>query len=132
MTSDDVKVGLLVAITRHRCDEPDCEASDCTGRPWRVVAVSLPFAVLEDCIDGQRCSIDLRRWELGRVDRKYVRALQVQPTVEGQDEDERPCDGEYQRCVRCGTKMVQVWRSVSRVWRWECPMCKAVGELVKS
>ena len=55
MVSDDVQVGQLVAVVGHRCSEGDeCNATF-TGAPFRVVQVSLPFAVLEDCSDGSRC-----------------------------------------------------------------------------
>lgn len=129
MVSDDVQVGQLVAVVKHRCSQGgDCDAQF-TGAPFRVVQVSLPFAVLEDCSDGSRCPIDLRQWELGRVSREYVAALlgtAARPRRRRTEESES--DDVHKRCVRCGERMVQ--RLVRRCWKWHCEQCKVDGEAV--
>jgi ribosomal protein S27AE len=127
VVSDDVRVGQTVAIVGHRCRDDNCDMQ-CTGHPFRVVAVSLPFAILEDCAGKTRHPIDLREWELGRVDAKYVRAL-----VGGQRAEPEPAeaaDDGHRRCVRCGDRLAQ--RLVGRgCWRWSCERCGMVGEAVE-
>lgn len=128
MTSDDVKAGQLVVVTKHLCGSDDCGYS-MNGHPFRVVVVSLPFAVLENQADGKRQPIDLREWQLSRVSAAYVRALlgsRVAPSVEPSVR----CD-DHVRCVRCGDRMVQ--RLVTpRIWRWWCEKCLSAGELVEA
>ena len=131
MTSDDVKVGQLVAVVKHRCGSNDCDA-DHSGRPHKVVSVSLPFAVLEDCETAERCPIDLRVWELGKVSRQYVKSMTdcVRKT-DCDDDDERERDG-HKRCVRCGERLVQRLGTHGGAWYWWCNECEAFKEAVEA
>ena len=129
MTPDDIKVGQLVAVSKHLCAEQDCGSFG--GHPFRVAAVSLPFAVLEDCGTGKRSSIDLREWQLTKVTPAYARAMFVKggaPAAErGQ---ERSRDDGHPRCVRCGERLKQVLKR--RCWRWYCERCNSVGDPVEA
>ncbi len=124
MTSDDVKRGQLVVITGHRCGDSSCDAQF-TGRPFKVAQVSHPFAVLEDCADGERLPIDLRQWQLGKVSRAYVNALVDADDCE--DEQPRQQDG-HKRCVRCGERLVQK-HTVKLGWCWWCGQCEKIMEV---
>ena|SRR6202044_87253 len=129
MTSDDVQRGQLVAIIRHRCNDRECDSSY-NGRPFRVVAVSHPFAVLEDCIDGERLPIDLREWELGKVDKRYVAALRDGRDTGKSAQPQRQDD--HKRCVKCGERLVQRIGKGCLEWYWYCNECGAFKEAVKA
>jgi hypothetical protein len=43
------------------------------GKPWRVRSVCLPF-VLVKSPSGREVTIDVRKWQLARLDREFARA----------------------------------------------------------
>ncbi|MGA9669963.1 MAG: hypothetical protein WBQ94_12185 [Terracidiphilus sp.] len=130
MVSDDVKVSQLVAVVKHRCGDPACD-HECSGRPFKVVSMSYPFVVLEDCIDGERLSLDLRNWELGKVSAGYVKALAGEVgrrTVKELKPVEDRTD--HKRCIRCGDQLVQRMEKRGRQWCWYCRQCERAMEVV--
>jgi hypothetical protein len=47
--------------------------ASCGGLPWRVESVCLPF-VLVKSPGGRATTLDVRRWQLARLDRQFARA----------------------------------------------------------
>src|ERR1019366_4487725 len=127
MTPDDVKAGQLVAVVKHLCGRVDCEV-EFTGAPFKVVCVSLPFAVLECMMNGTNSPIDLREWQLGKVSAAYVRACQR--NCRAQDDKPEPTskvnnDDGHKRCVCCGERLVQ--RNTTKIgWCWWCQRCEKI------
>lgn len=88
---EDVAVGDVVVIT-HRTDlvVPHCDAytaraeiepirvrvmPDCAGWPYRVLAVCLPFLLVEEPEHDGVYNLDTRRLELARVSPGYYQAV---------------------------------------------------------
>lgn len=116
MTPDDLDVGMLVTPIKHRCSDRRNCVQEFSGHPFRVVVISMPFAILEDCNDLTRTSVDLRVWELGKISREYVESL-VGRQLKVVPHCEKCCEPMTER--RCGKRV-----------RWVCAKCKTRGEFV--
>jgi hypothetical protein len=80
------------------------------GTPYKVIAKSYPFIVLEG-LNGQRHSIDTRVLKVTSVSREYVNAL-----------DNRPRRRVIANCPRCGNELVQA--IIQGELRLYCKVCR--------
>ena len=72
---DDLSVGDFVAITKEHaeCDCMECRNIRYDGNPLLIQAISLPFMLVYDGKGME--SIDLRYFEVVKLDKKYVNKL---------------------------------------------------------
>jgi hypothetical protein len=109
--------------------------SNMPGQPERVIAVSVPFVLLEG-VNGRNTTIDIREYTLTRLDRRYVRAFLKASRGRGIDNASTPMD-EYEvgdarpyserMCPCCATKMHERLHEGHQVWLLVCPECGFTG-----
>lgn len=137
---DDLKKGQWIVITgmieeetgfqefspwmpRQRHHHPD-------GRPLEVLAVDLPF-ILVEAVTGDTFTVDTRRFTVQRTHKKYVEeAAKALETTEKKSPRSRiikkrkvKIKPDPRDCVRCGTRMVQRRVEGGKEWRHVCPGC---------
>lgn len=124
---DDILAGQWIAVTSWRRERQACEWSwfeqpaypPLAGSPLKVIAISLPFLVVE--AGGQIGRIDTREFSFARITDEYVAALSVAPK---QLKPGRRTDG----CPRCGSRLIQR-NTGTGAWDRFCRECNAfVGE----
>lgn len=132
---DDLKPGMFVAVTQYRGETEHHDSwmgFSCNrtptfdGKPWKVVAISLPFACLTD--GRTKISIDLRLWGVQRITRQYAQAFEP-----GERHVDKPAFGKKRKrkekpdkrsCPRCGARMVERLKVPGKsVWAAVCRQC---------
>ena len=145
---DDLHVGNWIAVTGDR-DDTDTTSYPYpvyrpeprfTGEPVKILAISLPFLCIYLPKCGMADTLDVRRVNVTKLHRTYVRRMLEYPTVEAQeagdvhwsDDQAKPLpgqDSENKRpCPMCGGPMIE--RSVagdSRGWHLFCKECGFSG-----
>jgi len=100
------------------------------GKPLKVLAVDLPFVMVED-IGGGVSAVDVRDFVLQRCSKEYVKAALIAIDEEPEERQSRlikkgkklKVKKDPRDCPKCGTRMVQ--RRVEKMagWRHICPDC---------
>lgn len=142
---DDFAVGRWYAITR----EPDVQeefspffprrySTNVNGRPLKLLAMSLPFAVFTD--GRETLSLDTRQFEFIRLDYKYVKAIGIRTerrngnriiTLENPNRKSKKKESREGCCPMCGCRLRQKFRNQGEGWLLTCPECGFEGGLPK-
>ncbi len=102
----------------------------CDGVPLEVLAVDLPF-ILVEAVTGEKFSVDIRRFTVQRASKQYVQAAAKVVDFEHRPARSRVINKKRKikvkpdprDCPNCGSRMRQ--RRVEGVggWRLVCPDC---------
>ena len=139
---DDFVVGRWYAIVREQEEvregfDPFFQRRHHThvnGRPLKLLALSLPFAVFTD--GRERMTVDTRMFEFIRLDYKYVRAIGVREersergrivTLENPGRRRRKRESREGCCPMCGCRLRQKFRDQNEGWLLWCPDCGFEG-----
>lgn len=117
---DDLNVGDTVAVVGHKAQHRRC--GDFSGRPWVVLAISLPFLALHDGEEIQ--SLDVRAWDVKKVTIQYAQAMRgTLETVEV------PAVIDLYCCPQCGDRYCERMYTIKKKnqWRWWCRTCHHDG-----
>lgn len=106
----------------------ECErrplAEDLTGVPLKVLAVEPPFVCITD--GETREAIDIRRWQIRKVSRAYVRAMSSSAEEDAkafQVRGPRP-KPDPKACPRCSERLVERMKAGKKpVWVITCRNC---------
>ena len=125
---DSIKVGDWIAVSDCLVEPPECIRDhsirfQADGRPWQVVAISLPFLCLRD--DRVQVTLDVRNWEVVRLSRVYVARVLEAPAARERRRKPRKPKADALQCPRCGERMVQML--IGSQWRYTCRDCKFDG-----
>jgi hypothetical protein len=89
-----------------------------SGIPFKIIAKSLPFLLVEWQDDGIVSTIDTRELGFSVVDKRYLTKFrQVRVCCDIQQPSNR--------CINCGTSMNQTFQKGE--WQWLCPQCGSLG-----
>ena len=117
---DDLNVGDTVAVINNKYHHRKC--GDFSGRPWVVVAISLPFLALHDGAEVQ--SLDVRAWDVKKVSTQYAQAMTgtLETVVV-------PAVIDPYTCLQCGDRYCERMYTVKKKnqWRWWCRTCHHDG-----
>src|SRR5688572_19986213 len=118
---DDLKDGMFVAICGHKIRESEYRSPflfewtgpvveprqpDFDGRPLEILAVCLPFLCVTD--GKKRFAIDVRKWDVQRISRRYAEQMQASETEGAKRFKKRPKKKEKPdpgTCPRCGGRL---------------------------
>lgn len=134
---DDLKIGMcvvLVGCKTHMVDAWGREIEpDYNGWPVEILEISLPFLCVTD---GQRnFAIDVRRWEVIQVTKRYVECMRASAVETVQKFTKTKTSRRYKKkphpndCPRCGCRMRQKSKGQGE-YRWFCPDCDYEGGVV--
>lgn len=132
---DSLKIGDWIAVTgdKHVDDASPYyrPVPDYSGIPFEIVAISPPFIAVMPHGDFGVRSLDARRWDVQRVDKRYVEAYRKR--AEGpmatparrrqarrKKKREKP---DLRDCPRCGERCVQRHHTPSNSWHLVCQQC---------
>lgn len=124
MRPDDFKVGMFATVSGFK--DPNHGDRYWTGKPFEVMAISLPWIAVFDGVSHS--SIDTRKYELTRVNREYVEALWRQPVGESYEKvykrtGHRPEEPEYRMCPRCHDTNIGLLLVGPGRWETVCRTC---------
>ena len=138
---ENLRIGNFVAVScdRERAEDGQPEygwgfsnrqRDSYSGNPAIIVAISLPF-VCVDFIGGPRTSIDIRRYELVKLNRRYALAMAAancQPTQEKPRKFAENLVGAAngyndKSCPRCGERPVSLLVAGNSEWKEVCRAC---------
>lgn len=132
---DDLNVGDWIAVVDQLVDPEPSQSpwemitANCRptydGSPWRIKAISLPFIAVTD---GKRnCALDVRRWAVQRVSKKYADSMYGKPAVKKKRvrvvvEEHNP---QADECPKCRQRLVQrlIFENGEGHWREMCRSC---------
>lgn len=108
------------------------------GRPLKLLALSLPFAVFTD--GRERMTVDTRMFGFIRLDYKYVKVIGVREgrsergriiTLENPERRRKKRESREGCCPMCGCRLRQKFRDRQEGWLLACPECGFEGGLPK-
>lgn len=132
---ENLRVGQWVAITRS-VEEHVTAFGTCThhdemvsGRPLKILAISLPFVVVTDG-DDLFGPIDTRLCEFTRLSRSYVRCLVAgsSATILQRQKEHDAQSTDARNCPMCNSRLRER-RIENGIWELVCPECGFTGGL---
>lgn len=102
-----------------------------SGEPMRVLHVDVPFVVVKSR-SGQVGALDVRDLAVKKVGKRYWDAFAGSTERKRKPKKSKKpvIDDGWERCVRCGTRMVQSQQLRDRQWYYKCPECGSLGDPV--
>ena len=108
------------------------------GRPLKLLAMSLPFAVFTD--GRERFTLDTRQFGFIRLNYRYIKAIGIREertergrivTLENPEQRRRKRESEEGCCPICGCQLRQKFRDQDGDWLLHCIGCGFEGGLPK-
>jgi len=104
---DDLRVGQWIAVCSDRMTKGRERYASFTGEPCEIVAISLPFIAVWIPRPGRGDTIDVRRYGVVRLDRKYVRVMLQMPLEDSPKDEDHEEQEQESLCPICGHKLSQ-------------------------
>lgn len=113
---ENLRRGNYIVITRHREYHDDPEAIVLyNGAPVRIVTIQLPFIGIEHLCNKVRDTIDMRVFDVMKVNKQYAMALSNIGKIQQ----------EQGLCPECGESLTNIQLQNARVYK--CSNCGFQG-----